>query len=127
MILNQPQKAIEYFQLARRYAPQAPDYVNNLGMAYRKVGDLERAKDLFYQAIQMKKDYFDPYLNMGRVLVAEKKVQEYLGLIWADYTDQKEKAIELLQKSLQLAPNSKNAHSIREKIKLIKKHYEMKG
>lgn len=147
LILNQPQKAIESFQLARRYAPQAPDYVNNLGMAYRKTGDLERAKDLFYQAMQMKKDYFDPYLNMGRVLVAQKKVQQaiqvlsaflrvdpnndmaymYLGLIWADYTDQQEKAIEYLQKSLQLAPNSQNAPSIREKIELIKKHYQKKG
>jgi tetratricopeptide (TPR) repeat protein len=142
MLLNQPQKAIGYFQSAVRYSPLAPDYVNNLGMAYKKSGDLEEAINIFAKAIQIKPDYFEPYLNLARVMVGQEKIQEatqvlfsylrinpdhahtymMLGLIFADYTAEKTRAIEFLQKSLQLDPNSGSAPGIREKIELIKKH-----
>jgi tetratricopeptide (TPR) repeat protein len=147
MLLGEPEKAIGYFQSAGRYNPQAADYINNLGMAYRGSGNPKRAIENYSLAIRMKPDYFEPYYNTARVLVEQKKIAEAiqilssylqidpnharthmtLGLIWADYTTEGEKAIRLLEESLRLGPGQDKTAAIREKIELIKKRYGIEG
>lgn len=142
MLLDKPIEAIGYFQSAISYGPHAPDYRNNLGMAYKKAGKLQQAINTYSLAIRMKPDYFEPYYNMAQALVQQRKIEEalqiltsylridpnhvrthmFLGLILADYSQEKDKAIQLLEKAIQLGPKSTDNDKIREKINLIKEN-----
>jgi tetratricopeptide (TPR) repeat protein len=84
-----------------------PDAFNNLGKAYDKKGDNERAVETFEHAIKINPSFPEPYLNLGN-LYLEKQID-------------KRKALHYLKEWFEKAPRNSISDSISEKIQRLEK------
>ncbi|KAG9393601.1 Glycosyl transferase family 41 [Carpediemonas membranifera] len=88
-------EAIEHLKLAIELDPTYAPAHNNLGTAYRALGNLPDAVASYLQAVKLDPNYADPYSNLGNVL-------KHGG----DYR----KALQYYTKALQLNPSFFDAH-----------------
>ncbi len=89
-------------------ADYAPAY-NNIGNAYYRLGNNDKAKDYYQKAIQLQPNYADAYFNYGRLLAHDK---------------QHEAAIEKLHKAIEHRPQHALALWQLGQIYLEKKDYK---
>jgi len=62
---NKPEKAIEYFEKAYELNPDAPEHLNNLGLACQALGHFDKAKAYFSQAINADNKFTPAYSNLA--------------------------------------------------------------
>lgn len=68
--------AIEEYAKVVQLRPVSPEAYNNLGVAFKKNGDLGRALENFNQALELRRDYSEAWSNRGWVYVEEKRWRE---------------------------------------------------
>lgn len=69
--MNDPAKAISYYQQALQMDHHAKHYIyNNLGVSYAKIKQYEKAIQAFQNAIKTKPDYALSYYNLGKAYFA---------------------------------------------------------
>jgi tetratricopeptide (TPR) repeat protein len=69
-------KAIEQFKGALAIYPQFPLALNELGVCYLKLGDVDKALDALKSAVKLAPDDFHPRLNYGIALLNKKLYSE---------------------------------------------------
>lgn len=69
-------KAIEYYGRAVELAPDYPDLRNNLGNAYRFIGENEKAVEQFEKAIDLNPAYARAFFNLGKALSQLDRFEE---------------------------------------------------
>ena len=78
--VRQPREALRWLQLVRAYDPYNPETPNLEGMAWANLGDTERAKKAFREAIQLDPEAEEPHINLGRMALAQ-------GALWLATTE----------------------------------------
>jgi Flp pilus assembly protein TadD len=68
--------AIEAYRRVVELRPNSPQAHNNLGVAFKKNGDLDRAKESFSRALDLREDYAEAWSNRGWVYVEQGRWQE---------------------------------------------------
>jgi tetratricopeptide (TPR) repeat protein len=68
--------AIEEYSRVVRLKPEWPEAYNNLGVAFRKKGGLEKALESFNRALELRADYSQAWSNRGWVYAEQKKWRE---------------------------------------------------
>lgn len=68
--------AVEEYAKVVQLKPDLPEAYNNLGVAFKKKGDLEKAVANFDRALEMRGDYSEARSNRGWVYVEQKKWRE---------------------------------------------------
>ena len=68
--------AIEAYTRVTELRPNSPQAHNNLGVAFKKNGDSDRAKESFSRALDIKEDYAEAWSNRGWVYVEQERWQE---------------------------------------------------
>jgi len=68
--------AIEEYTRVTELRPNSPQAHNNLGVAFKKNGDSDRAKESFSRALDIKEDYAEAWSNRGWVYVEQERWQE---------------------------------------------------
>jgi Flp pilus assembly protein TadD len=64
--------AIEQYARVVALSPESPEAHNNLGVAFRRNGDLEKALETFNRALELRSDYSEAWSNRGWVHVEQK-------------------------------------------------------
>ena len=93
---NQPRQAIPYLEAIIEQDPTAAGPINNLGEAYRELGDLDRAVELYERAIAADSSTSAiPFMNLAQVhttlgdreaaLAAADYLEIYGGPPWPDW------------------------------------------
>lgn len=93
--LNQPHKAIEYYQKAIQIDPNDEGIYYGLGIAYRILNKYLKSIKNYQKAIHIEPDYIPAYIGIGTT---------YL------YSNQPHKAIEYYQTAIQINPKEKDAY-----------------
>ena len=68
--------AIQEYARVVQLRPVSPEAYNNLGVALKKKGDLERAVENFNRALELRGNYSEAWSNRGWVYAEEKKWRE---------------------------------------------------
>ena len=68
--------AVEEYAKVAQLRPDLPEAYNNLGVAFKKKGDLEKAVANFDRALELRGDYSEARSNRGWVYVEQKKWRE---------------------------------------------------
>jgi tetratricopeptide (TPR) repeat protein len=95
---NDYRGAIASFERALALHPKNVEAENNIGLAWRELNDLDKAKAAFEAAIEWQgatPTDAQPFLNLGKLLAAQH---------------QPDKALENLNRALDLAPNNPTIH-----------------
>lgn len=71
---------VEFFEQKISVEPNVPAHRIGLGYAYFLKGQNDKAKKEFYVALELDKNYFDAYYNLGLVFHEEKKYDEALDV-----------------------------------------------
>lgn len=71
--------AIEQYASVVALSPESPEAHNNLGVAFRKKGELEKALETFNRVLELRSDYSEALSNRGWVYVEQKKWREARG------------------------------------------------
>ena len=69
-------QAVEEYAKVVQLRPNLPEAYNNLGVAFRKKGDLEKAIANFDRALELRRDYSEARSNRGWVYIEQKKWRE---------------------------------------------------
>ncbi|MDB6026518.1 MAG: Tetratricopeptide 2 repeat protein [Verrucomicrobiales bacterium] len=72
---DQPDAALENYQLAIQSKDNYPMAHSNLGVIYAQRGDFDRAMQEFQRALQFDPDYADALCNAGRVYMMQNKME----------------------------------------------------
>ena len=88
---NKLPEAVAEFTQAARLNPKQPVYLNQLGVTYRQMGQFEKARDAYEQAIVIDANYTPAILN--------------LGILCDMYLGEGTRALDLFVRYLALAPN----------------------
>jgi len=88
---NKLAEAVAEFNHAARLSPKQPVYLNQLGITYRQMGQFEKARDAYEQAIAIDANYAPAILN--------------LGILHDMYMGDGARALELFVRYLTLTPN----------------------
>lgn len=99
--LNDPDRALEYWQHALQLRPEYPEALNNLGVLFVRQGQTAKAQEQFQKAIQLAADFDQPYLNLARLYVAR---------------GEKTQAREILRELLARHPEHATANAMLEKL-----------
>lgn len=97
---GQPMKAIEAYDRALELDDNDPNVLTDQGVMYRRVGWFEKAIDNFRKANQLDPGHLQSLYN--------------LGIVYRFDTNQLDKAIEVWNTYLQIAPNSQGAAQVRQ-------------
>ncbi len=66
--LNRPADAVGPFLKAAGAMPRNASFLNNLGIAYRGVGKLPEAEEVYRRALALQPDYPEAWFNLGNLL-----------------------------------------------------------
>jgi protein O-GlcNAc transferase len=77
--LGRPDVAVGYLSKAAESAPSSPVILANLGEAYRRLGDIERAISVCRQAISVMPGYAEAHNNLGAALKDGKSFEGALN------------------------------------------------
>ncbi len=94
-------KALSLIQKAVRMDPRNPDYLDSLGFAYMKLGDLDKAEEILRKALRYDISSAMAYEHLGDVLREKGRAGEALT-IW--------------KKALTFVTNSEDAARLENKI-----------
>ncbi|MBW2093087.1 MAG: tetratricopeptide repeat protein [Deltaproteobacteria bacterium] len=101
-------KAKKYYQMALKISPNKPDVLTDLGIAYRRTGDPQKAASLFRQAHQIDPTHQNSVLNLGIVLLHDLNDKEGALKAWEDY--------------LALNPKDERAATIRKVVSQLREN-----
>jgi len=65
LFANKAEEAMNYLKLAQAEDPSNLSYILAEGTLYDKMGEMEKAKELYQKTIDMDPTFFDAYFNMG--------------------------------------------------------------
>ncbi|MFQ5682543.1 MAG: tetratricopeptide repeat protein [Candidatus Binatia bacterium] len=68
--------AVEEYSRVVQLRPDSPEAHNNLGVAFKKNGELEKAINSFNRAVKLRTDYGEAWSNRGWVYMQQKKWRE---------------------------------------------------
>jgi len=71
--------AVEEYARVVQLKPDLPEAYNNLGVAFKKNGELEKAVANFDRALELRRDYSEALSNRGWVYLQQKKWREARG------------------------------------------------
>lgn len=69
-------QAVYYLAQAVQVAPHVPGFHNNLGNAYKLIGELDKAKSHYKEALRLKSPYSDAHNNLGSIYYLEGQYNE---------------------------------------------------
>jgi tetratricopeptide (TPR) repeat protein len=92
---NKLSEAVAEFIQAVRLSPKQPAYLNQLGITYRHMGQFDKARDAYEQAISADANYAPAILN--------------LGILSDMYLGDSQRALDLFNRYLTLVPNGDTA------------------
>ncbi len=101
--VDEPVKAIDYYERALKIKPSDSGVIVDLGAMYRQTGDSDKAVELFNKAISIDPKLPQAYFNLGMVLRMEKNDPVGAAKAW--------------QKYLELDPNSEAKEFLEGEIK----------
>lgn len=139
LIRSNPKGAIPYLEAAVKAKPDEPDYLHQLGLAYRRAGNLKRAEGYMLQAAAKKEDAkieFDLGVLYRRMTKPFKAIERYEKAIRLDpklapaywdvahmYSQAKrpDDAVKAFESYLRLRGDGKDADIARKRIKELKR------
>ena len=65
--LGENEKAIETFLLAQKKLPSDSSICCNTGIAYKQLGDLVKAREYFYKALNFNSEHLPSHINLGHL------------------------------------------------------------
>jgi tetratricopeptide (TPR) repeat protein len=92
MVRKMYREAIESF---REASQKDPVVINKIGIAYHQLGELEKAKKSYEQAVKLKPDYGEAHNNLGAIYYSQKSYR---------------KAVNTYKKALRYSPDSASIH-----------------
>lgn len=101
LVAGQAQKAIQMLERILERYPDDTNVLNNLGSAYRAVGNYERMEELLRRAVAVDEAQFPPHINLGLCYLDTKKL---------------DKAREHADRAVELAPQIAQAQSVRGRV-----------
>lgn len=107
-----------YREAAEVYAsikPATHILLNKTGIAHHQMGDLDGAKKLYERSIKLKKDYAEPYNNLGAVWYAKRSYRRA--------EQQYKRALKLMPLSASMHSNLGTAYFARKKYQLASTSY----
>ena len=72
-------KSVIILERARQINPKSSDVINNLGMSYYNLGDLEKAKNCFTECIEIKSDHYIAYSNIARIFFIKENYKDAIN------------------------------------------------
>lgn len=102
---GEPMKAIEAYDKALDLNGNDPNVLTDQGVMYRRVGWYEKAIENFRRANQLDPRHLQSLYN--------------LGIVYRYDTNQLEKAVEVWNKYLQIAPNGQGADQVRQLLQEV--------
>lgn len=78
--LNEPNKALEYYQRAVYLDPDLPNALVNLGNTYALLGQYDKAEEFYKKEILFRKNSTNALVNLGKIYKMQGKINEALGL-----------------------------------------------
>ena len=121
-------QALQYLKMALESAPsdEKPKLQVLIGQAYTNLGDLEQAKKVFQQALDVPSPPAEAYRSLGELFEKQGNVEQALGYYQGGLTravgwDDKEQLAMLI---LKLNPNQLQARSTLAELYQQKKRYE---
>ena len=112
---DEAEAAMEYLKLAQAEDPKNLSYISAEGSLYDKMGEQEKALEIYQKCMDMDSTFFDAYYNTG-VIYYNKAYQMYKDAesirIAKDYGDAVDAADIVLAKAL---PYMEKAHQINPK------------
>jgi tetratricopeptide (TPR) repeat protein len=85
--LDNPSKAIEYYERSLKIKPENPAVLVDLGAMYRKIGNPDKAFDLFSKAIAINPSLPQAYFNLGMIYHTEKNDPASAVKAWRKYLE----------------------------------------
>lgn len=76
--LQQPQKALQHFEAARRIRPELPSAVYNVGTALESLGRREEAVVAYRDALRLAPSYSRAHVRLGTLLYRQGQLEEAL-------------------------------------------------
>ena len=83
LIEGTDQWAIRSYEEAAKFEPANPYLYTELGRVYLAKDDLEKAREQFQKAIDLKSDYAPAHFQMAMIYVREGKIEEAIGKLEA--------------------------------------------
>ena len=74
LLMKKYKKAISYYQKTIELRPNDAHTFNNMGNAYKEVGEFDRAIECYDSAISLKPDYASAHYNLG---IVYQKMDDY--------------------------------------------------
>jgi protein O-GlcNAc transferase len=96
------EKSIKYLLKAKNELPKFPEIDNNLALAYKNLNNIEKSEYYALKAIEIKKNYDDPYFFLLSLYIESRKFNEAKKLI-EKRTDLNKNKIYLNNKGIILA------------------------
>ncbi len=103
---NQPKEAIEAYNQYLSIKPDNPDVRTDLGIMYRKLGEIDKAIGEFRRAAQMDPKHVNSRYNIGIVLLHDKQDMKGAIKAWEEY--------------LKVDSNSERAQRLKAQIEKMK-------
>jgi cytochrome c-type biogenesis protein CcmH/NrfG len=82
---GEDQTAVRHLQGAIKIYPSYADALNNLGIQYRRTGELEKAIGYFRKVTEINPDYYVGWANLSGCLMSQAKPEEALNAIGHAY------------------------------------------
>jgi len=81
MEMGKTESAIKHLNKAASIDPKIADAYNLLGVGLNLLGKTKQAEEWFHKAIELEKGYVEARINLGRLLIDEKRYPEAVGVL----------------------------------------------
>jgi Tfp pilus assembly protein PilF len=68
---DRPHEAVEHYLRAVASRPDSPNYLTRAGIAYRKLGQIDRAREMFDRAVAQRPGYFEAHVHLGEIALEQ--------------------------------------------------------
>jgi len=85
--IDNPPKAIEYYEKALAIQPKNPPVLVDCGVMYREAGDVDKSLEMFDRAIKADPEFPQAYFNKGAVLRMERGDTKGAAAAWKKYLE----------------------------------------